>query len=803
MKFLFPAAFAVNMFAVTCMMIVLGLSGQSDSAADFGIVHGATVALLYSFSANARNIVLSANSGISTGTILGARLLLLLPLGTLSLLLSTHIADVSALLALALVLRRCAEWLAEVHVSKMEVLGESRLAMRFLVIQIALFPITAVCLIADSPLALPVLFAWASSPVWLSTVFVLRETRIAEVLRGGWLQLLPHLGSTAVIGISVYVFRLLILLLVGRTVAGDLYTAFAIGSLLGAIYGHAIGPTLALHEARTGSSAAPLWIKIPLVLVAMSGTGIYLVAELEPQWLELTGKTGFFWAATGASLIGSVIMIIAWRIRLRMLQHHANGDVFGPDVLINILIVASVPYVFFLAGADALASLFLLSATLSLVFYYSAEKSAVFWDNRDDHLETLVKSLIAALLLLPLFFQLDGSIFRETAYIYETGGNLTRLPIPVSVIACYGGIILLGRYATANVSLITLFATFSLMLVSSSMHAYNEGGQEKAKLILLTQFVLPMFALVLGQIYREYWVGTPVLARTFLWLLGILVPVQLIATWVQGEVVLVPSLYLFSIYQNVQYVTTIFVTIYLLILYSLWHKPGYRPVLFTLGTIMAIYAASSVSTLAMIILVTGIIGLAAHAAFRNTDARILATLALLVTVLGASYFTLASGNTAFANKYNKLAESVLIKDVVMPGNVAARLNYWTFYSSSIFTDAYTAALGHAAPPDRRQYPSAHNYYLDFAYNFGIVALLPLLALIGVTFAGIWKMRRKIVESPPLLGLTLAAMFLVLGDNFLKVGMRQPYPGILTFFLWGILLSHLLPPARSSPGKDAP
>ena len=36
----------------------------------------------------------------------------------------------------------------------------------------------------------------------------------------------------------------------------------------------------------------------------------------------------------------------------------------------------------------------------------------------------------------------------------------------------------------------------------------------------------------------------------------------------------------------------------------------------------------------------------------------------------------------------------------------------------------------------------------------------------------------------------AVAFFVLIDNFLKVGFRQPYPGILMFFLWGVLLTRL-------------
>lgn len=60
--------------------------------------------------------------------------------------------------------------------------------------------------------------------------------------------LLPHFGSTAVIGVSVYVFRLFILLVADKQVAGDLFSAFALGGILGAVFSQALGPTMVRHE---------------------------------------------------------------------------------------------------------------------------------------------------------------------------------------------------------------------------------------------------------------------------------------------------------------------------------------------------------------------------------------------------------------------------------------------------------------------------------------------------------------------------------------------------------------------------
>lgn len=797
-----------NTFAMTGVMIVLSLAGNPELAADVGIVHGATLALFFAFSGNARSLILNPSSTISVGAILGARMLLLVPLGALSLLLSTHLAGVDALLAFTLVLRRGVEWIAEVHVSHMEMRGDSRSAVRFLSWQAALTAAVLLWLLGGLPLAELAICIWATSPLWVGCGHIRLEKDIKTIVTETWSRLLPHFGSTAVTGISVYVFRILILLLAGKAVAGDLYTAFAIGGLLGSVFAQAIGPTVVLHETREGSAMLPAWLKTAARLSLVLGAALSVVAANEPQLLAWTNKSALFWLATGLSLIGSAIMITAWQYRLRILQQHADREVFGPDVLINILIVAAVPYLYYLIGMKALAPLYLISAGLAFAFYFSAAKAAELWTGKIQSWAAPIKGVIALLIFFPLFFQLTGTVFRDPAYLFETDGHLMRLPLPVSIVACCG-IVLLGKYAQARASLTTIFLTFTLMLASSVLLTHGQAGQQEAKLILMIQLVLPMFALVLGQMYGDEKDSDFLSEKMFLWVVALIVPLQLVATWLRGNPVLSPYLYTFSIYQHFQYVPVMFVAAYILALYSLWQVHAYRVVLVALAMPMGIYVAASLSALATVGLSAGVLGFAVRdwtARRRNREAWVLFAIILLSS---AAYRPIVTSGGMFVDKSPGIAaliaalygstgtagagsELIMPANVsqIMPANVSQRLDSWRFYSEQVLSAPQSAALGHATPPDRARYPSAHNYYLDFAYNFGLIALLPMLWLIGVTLAKVYRHRSTILESPSLLGLTVIVLFLILVDNSLKVGMRQPYPGIFTFFLWGMLLSRL-------------
>ena len=814
MSYLFPIAFMLNTFAMTAFLVVLGLAGKSTMAADVGIVQGATLALFYAFSANARSVILNPTSRISVRSVLLGRILLLGPLGILALYLSVYVTDVAGIFALALILRRSAEWVSEVHLSEMERRGRREFAGKFIVLQAILLLLVLGWTLGGGPMPVWVLFLWGALPLVMSLGFVGNVLRTDSRFGEGWIQMLPHFGSTAMIGITVYVFRLLIMLIVGKEIAGDLYTAFAMGSVMGSVFATALGPSLVLHELRSGERHFPTALKMSLGLWFVGGTALFVGSEFAIGALDWMGKSSFFWGATGLSMIGGVVMVFAQRIRLRLLQLSVGNDVYGPDVLINILILVSVPYLYYVVGKDALMALYLLSATFALLFYASSKERIAWSEHPLGVSRDTWKGVIGLLLFLPLFFQLTGNIFHDPALFFDSEGALMRVPLPLSLLACYGGIALLGDYKHAYLSLRVIFLSFVLMLTSSVVSTHGQITEELGKIILLVQFIVPMCALALGQVYEAGARDDVIFEKVFLYVLSVLVPVQLVFTWLQGQVLLSPYFYLFSIHQHLQYVPVMFVCGYLIALYSLWHLPQYKKILFILAPLMGIYVAASASMVALVALSGGVLGFVLYRSKCGSDKSLIVAYVLMILVSGG-YLSAASNDPhVFSQKFafigvkpshvdvqevKKQESASLIVKSVQPGlqqdkrlvpNVAARLHYWEYYAKNITSGWREFLTGHAKHPDRSKYPSAHNYYLDFVYNFGVLAFLPLMSFIGYTLLLVYRCRQAILASSGLLGLTVVVFILLFVDNSLKVGLRQPYPGIISFFLWAVLLSRL-------------
>ncbi|UVL90726.1 hypothetical protein [Pseudomonas sichuanensis] len=846
--YVFPVAVMFNLSAMMILMIALSLFRKPEMAADVGLVHAATVALFYSFSANARSLIISGSTSSGVSELLRLRLLLLLPLCLLVWLLCGGSIQGQEGLIVLLILRRAAEWLAEIFLSEQERQQRFSSSVSFVSVQCVALIMVSAAMIFDVAV-LEVTFIWACSPLLscmgsrLLQQVVVRSTGMSLDVR----KLLPHFGSTLAIGASVYFFRLYLILLLGKQGAGDLFAAFAFGGIMGAVFAQALGPTMVHNEASLKNCRLRKLFNIFLLAITLSGIALAFAIWRMPELLAWTAKSHVFWMAVSCSLVGGGVMVLAQKLRLQLLQSSGGRDVFGSDVLANLLLVMCVPILYFGMGDAYLASLYLVGAVLSLVFYLSEDWSEIMGKCRGSRIALCLRRgvganaqkhgwgmlLLVAGLFVPIFFQWKHGIFHEGVY-YESDGSLESLPLPLSLIFCYVAIVLMGGYARARRVLLVIFFSFVVMSLGALLLTGDTGaGININKLVLLVQYVLPMFALIVGVQAGSLRDALHGLARGVLVVLLVVTGLQLVATLLAGQQVLSSSALVFGVYQSLQYVPVIFVGGYLIVLYTLWGDASAHGWLFLLGGLIGGYTALSISLLALsLLLVGGLIFIMANLTAGAYRVRVVLLAALLMTGFGGG-IAYSSGSPLFAIKFTvpftaaepaaipsqvnlpaatgaaqpldsitpaqsvaaaAVTEAPLVSDesknLALPRNLVERVAFWDFYVEGVQESWRAFLLGHEHPPERSTYPSAHNYYLDFVYNFGFLALLPLLMLILHTIYSVGKSAGRIWGEPGILAITLVLLFILLIDNSLKVGMRQPYPGIVSFFLWGFLLAWL-------------
>jgi len=383
------------------------------------------------------------------------------------------------------------------------------------------------------------------------------------------------------------------------------------------------------------------------------------------------------------------------------------------------------------------------------------------------------------------------NIFNNPTILYSHGGKITNLPLPVSVFSCFIGIILLIRYEKCRLSASFLFSFFIVMLLTIFIASSNDYKNNLGKIILLIQYILPVFGLLLGQSYIESANKKLSFEAISLYMLLLIIPFEVIATIVQGTIILTPYLYFFSIYQHLQYVPMILIGLYFFSLLSLFNDHDMRKLLLFLAPFIVIYAAMSFSLLAILTIIIGMLFIVLKLMMKNMYKYIFIIFSVFAAISLILYINMTSlVHPIPLNDPDMIVKLKSIDEDGIPANVKSRLHIWGVYWEKITESPRLLMFGHEEIQDRNLYPSAHNYYLDLIYNFGFLSLLPIMFLIMYTIIKLYGNKRKVMLSPGFLGLAVLVLFFLLVDNSLKVGLRQPYPGFIMFFLWGVLLNRL-------------
>jgi len=356
----YPFAAAINFFSITALLIITGLLGKGVLAADIAVIQGAVIAVFLSLSGNARNLILSNRTDSNEVNLFYFRLLIMLPAVIAAVLLAKSIVDVPLGLIVALILRKCTEWIAELQLANREKANDFLFANRYVQINtVGLSALVLMLLFSWMDAFYLILYVWAVLPavfLWSHIRWILDSKKVTL----NFATFIPHIGSSSVIGITTYIFRILLIILAGKMLAGQMFTAYAIGGVASAIYTYALGPTLLLRETSKAQKGLILYI----LFCVLMGIMVLLTALL----FRMELFSPLFIYGIGFSLIGGGIMLLAQRQRLYLLQI-SQKDVFVPDALVNILVIASIPFAYYVFGQISLAVLFLWTAILNALFY--------------------------------------------------------------------------------------------------------------------------------------------------------------------------------------------------------------------------------------------------------------------------------------------------------------------------------------------------------------------------------------------------------------------------------------------------
>jgi hypothetical protein len=393
-----------------------------------------------------------------------------------------------------------------------------------------------------------------------------------------------------------------------------------------------------------------------------------------------------------------------------------------------------------------------------------------------------------------MFFTLSGGLYQSSTVLTDSGGIVTALPLPISILTCGVAILcLLPRVREASNAVWTIFWMVIALAVSNFVAAERDV-QWGRKLLASFQVILPFIGLLVGQLLRE---KGDLVAKSFLVVLTFVVPFQLFGSmvnspWLSEGSFLSDQVGFFTIYAHIQFVTLIFICAFAYAVGHLFDK--FRWWLLGLCVLMLFYALKSWSYLTLAGYICVILALLISRGYltaRNLKYCLAAFAVVVVAalMLSRSFEREESRSGLLWNltgaTYSKFVPLLQGK---VPQNLQERFGDWERFGSGVLESPKTILVGHAEPMPREVRSSAHNWYIDTAYTFGIVAVIPVLGLLLYSGGLCWAYRRSV--PPQTWWLVGIVFYLVVIDSNFKVTLRQPYPGIFAFFMWGLLLARL-------------
>lgn len=388
--------------------------------------------------------------------------------------------------------------------------------------------------------------------------------------------------------------------------------------------------------------------------------------------------------------------------------------------------------------------------------------------------------IFVSLLIIPIFFNLQGKLYVGQSFQKE---KILELPFPIS----FFGFILISliifyinkkkNYFFFKERIVLVYLISFLFLFFTNIFYFNFNYE---RILYLLQFFLPLLGLFIGYFFfnNSFFL---IIYR----ILFIFFSIHLLSSLLQGKSFLITNLYLFQIYQNFQYVNSTLILlacISVIMIREQIHKINFYLFIF----LILVYSFYGYSFSSIIICFVSFIIF-----FKNNFLKKKIKYFFLYLFFLFSFFILIKINNNvdekrfidqvninYVDNYQKFTK---ILNFDAPESITLRAQIWNVYVKDIWENNLIFFGSRLLDLDKK-YNGAHNLFIDSIYKFGILLTIPFFYLFIFFFFSIIKETNKKKKEI----LILFFIFLLI-ENFFKVSLKQPYSGIISYYIFAILL----------------
>ena len=339
LKLIYPFYHILLVFIIPIFVVILGFKHNTTISADLSIVYSIIFMIFFPLNGNVRHYLLNAKDKFLIHDLVLFRLFSYIPLFLLSFIICLIILDLDVLKIIAIIYIGTFYWLNEIFVSNQEKKNSYFLIVFLLFIYFFLF--CYVTLSNYNELKYSIIlstFCFANIIVILSIFKSLKFKINFNMLKKNITQkIIPQIGGTFVIGVSSFLFKLIILFFLSKGVSGTIFIAFTMSGVLLTIFTYGLGPTLFLNE----SQKVHILKIYGLLTLLMSFLGLIIILLQYFNMIDivLIDNQKIFFYCLGFCLLGIPFSILGQYYKLHVLHKNLRLKVYFYDAIPNLSVL--------------------------------------------------------------------------------------------------------------------------------------------------------------------------------------------------------------------------------------------------------------------------------------------------------------------------------------------------------------------------------------------------------------------------------------------------------------------------------
>jgi len=339
-KYIFSLYHLITLFIIPTLVVITGFKYNTETSANLSLIYSIVFMVFFPLNGNVRHYILNSNNNY-INNLITFRLLSYFPLFLLSFLIAYFVLDTDYKTILKIVLLGSFYWINEIFVSFEE--KNNKYQLIFLLIILYSFSLFMTLFVDNIKGDFTyVLIAYLISLIFaLDSIFKKLKFKIVikNVISDIKEMIIPQIGGTFMIGISSFLYKVLILSFISKSVAGTIFIALTISGLMLTVFTYGLGPSIIKNQISKDQKTTVNLIYKLSVIPILIGIMSVLLKYFNIINFEIIENQEIFFYCFGISLMGIPFSILGQYFKLSVIYQSLKLNVYIYDSIPNLSVL--------------------------------------------------------------------------------------------------------------------------------------------------------------------------------------------------------------------------------------------------------------------------------------------------------------------------------------------------------------------------------------------------------------------------------------------------------------------------------